>query len=135
MEAIEKLKAYYELMPDHTPGILNGNILELESENGVGYCIGLKKNHKVAVADTIVSKGSVFVKHFHVEKEVMIIYDGHLRLTIHGCTKPEEVYDLYSGDFFVLEANTPHNSEAMEDTKLIAITIPASTYFPEGPKT
>ena len=133
-DPLEKLKAYVELLPDHVPGTLVGNILELDAETGIGYCIGLKKNRSVAVADTVVSIGSKFLMHFHPEKEIMVVYQGAIRLTVYGATAddPVETHYLRAGDVHIIDPNISHNSEALEDSKIIAITIPAAVNFPNA---
>lgn len=89
-----------------------------------GSCIGvaLLTERSVAVQKTFMSRGTIFPKHVHSETEIMIIFEGSLQIgkSILG-----------PGDLVRFAPNEEHAAVALEDTWMIAVTVPACGAYPK----
>jgi quercetin dioxygenase-like cupin family protein len=94
-----------------------------------GSCIGFRLMHTplVAVQYAEMSKDSDLICHSHEEVEYLIVYKGALEIEIGGITKI-----LLPGSSIELPPRTPHHVKSETGCKMIAITIPASEYYPKG---
>lgn len=103
-------------------------ITEYATERGTSHAIGLFKDpkSKVAVARSFISSGGIIPGHAHEEKEIFIVYSGKVCIT-----DLEGDHLLGVGDVHCIPPNTAHRREALEDSWLITITIPASDSYPE----
>lgn len=124
---IEKLKLLTKKMDFANFSNHFGRMLEYTLEKGAGYSVGLMKETGIAVAKTYFSKGSEFPKHAHVEWELLVIYQGKLQLCV-----GEDKKLLKEKDFYYIEPRVPHGGIFLEETMLIAITIPGASDFPDG---
>lgn len=90
-----------------------------------GTCIGVSLLHEraIAVQKTFMSKYSVFPLHLHEEIEILVIYEG-------GIETLGKVFK--AGDIARIENGEEHTVTALEDTWMVAITIPASSAYPES---
>jgi quercetin dioxygenase-like cupin family protein len=94
-----------------------------------GECrgIGLLYQKGVAVQMAEMTKGTDLLCHTHeVEMEYLVIYEGELIVNIGSETKILKV-----GDCVKIEKGTPHNVITNEGCLMIAITIPASKFYPK----
>ena len=138
MDLLEQAKSILNDLPDGNMGSYCDDLMELTLSGGIGYSLGLFKNEKVAVAKTKVSKGSIFAPHYHKETEILILFEGQLKIW-KGIAKMEDRDDiepiiLDMAQTMIIEPNTPHLAEALADTQLIAVTVPASKRFPNAKK-
>ena len=104
------------------------NVLEYDVEGGTAIAFGLWKNGKAAVARTFLSAGVLFPAHSHNEKEFVVVFSGHMEMTVGGKT-----FSLLPGDATQINAGQTHSANAIEDTWLIAVTVPCAEGYPEGP--
>ena len=132
--ALEMLELFSGTIPDHAPTNNSSYITELVVEGGVGFAKGFKKTDAIAVADITVSNGSRFKPHYHEQREVIIVYEGALKVWKGMEDKFDESdYVLVeSQKVFICEPNVPHQVEAVGDTRAIAITMPANKHFPDA---
>ena len=136
--SLEKLKEIIKELPDGNYGSYSDDLMELSLIGGIGYSVGLLKNEKVAVAKTVVSKGSIFAPHYHKEVEVIIVFEGGLKVW-NGINAIDDIHEkeylvLGAKETLVIDPEIPHIAEAIADTQLIAVTIPASKRFPNAKK-
>ena len=98
---------------------------DLEVGSSIGY--GLFHIDDVAVQRNDMTKGTIFPEHKHEESEFMVVYRGKARYEFDGKEKI-----VTPGKFIYFIPNQPHACEALEDTSMIAITIPADKGYPNA---
>jgi quercetin dioxygenase-like cupin family protein len=104
------------------------NIAELKFEQGGGKLVGLFKSHDTAIAMSYVSAGSVMPLHNHNEIEVLGVSEGLVEVHFpDGSVKQLKQYEV-----MVLDVRQPHEVHYLTDTRMWAVTMPASPDFPEG---
>lgn len=89
-----------------------------------GNCLGICLLHErtVAVQKAFMSRDTVFPTHVHGEVEFIIVYEGCLQMNDKEY-RVAEVIHIPNGQ--------EHTVKALEDTWMIAITIPASSAYPD----
>jgi quercetin dioxygenase-like cupin family protein len=94
-----------------------------------GICTGeeLFYNQSIAVQRSFMNKGAKFPIHLHNQIEWIIVSRGHLINDTEGV-----ITELKDGDGVKIERGHSHCIEAITDTWLIGITIPASEGYPHG---
>jgi len=103
-----------------------GEAIKYKIGKGTMLSVGLKKMGSIAVADTFMSKGSMALSHRHLQKEIVIVYEGAVIFEVDNRN-----ILLQEGDVLEINSNTPHSVvNVVEDTHVIAITIPADKSFP-----
>lgn len=80
----------------------------------------------IAILDCVFKRGTYFPSHSHPEIEYIILYEGVMEVTL-----DDEIVFLRVGDCLAIPANKNHSVMCIEDSKAIAITIPASKDFPK----
>jgi quercetin dioxygenase-like cupin family protein len=128
-ESLTKLKLMTEGMAPSLDAFActTSNVVEYEMDKGTAIAFGLWKQPNIAVSRTFFSGGSLFPEHSHNEKEYLIVYQGQLDVTVEG-----KIISVTSGDTITICPGQAHSAEAIGDTRLIAITIPAAEGFPEA---
>lgn len=107
-------------------------MIRYQTVKGSVYGIGLFKNNEAAVQLAIMTKGTVFPEHSHkdpVRMEYIHVIKG--KITVHTCEGMKEVRETES---IAIKSGILHKVEALEDTEVIAITMPADEGFPDGAK-
>ena len=74
-----------------------------------------------------ISAGGLFPEHLHIESEYGLIYVGKVIVSVNGKERT-----LGIGDCVKVDPALPHWAKALENTWLIAITIPKSKDYPEN---
>ena len=105
-----------------------GSYKEINGINGSIFLYGLFKNKYIAVSNGVGKKGILIHRHFHKQKEIVIVYKGKMTMTING----DKSIELSVGNILEIPLNILHKAEFLEDTEYIVITIPASDDFPDG---
>jgi len=126
---LTKLKELTKELP------LLSNVIEKRYKDSISYkmlhgvCTGeeLFYHQTVAVQRSFMSKGAVFPIHLHKENEWLIVSRGHLK-----SINESKTTELKDGDGIRIKEGESHVVEAIEDTWLIGITIPASEGYPHG---
>lgn len=102
---------------------------EFKVKNGKCFAWHLYSQEQIAVCRVFLSKDTVFPKHFHPEKEVLIVYEGKIIIyTEDNC------YEVGQYETYIIEPGIPHAVHAEENSMVLAITIPASKEFPRDTK-
>ena len=99
-------------------------VIDIDRGNAITF--GLLKNEKIAVAKTFCSKDSIFPIHSHDEREFVIVYVGSVQLNLDN-----ELKILNVGGFVEISPGVQHDALFLEDTWMIAITVPSSIAWPE----
>ena len=107
--------------------ITEDGITTYRLENGVAISENIYSTVDVAIAKTHIPKGTTFNTHLHdMSGEWVIVLDGVLDATIESKT-----FTLGKYDSIKIDANKPHSAIAVEDTTIIAITVPRDEGYPE----
>ena len=124
---LKKIETFLEVIPEGN-AILSEHIgySEMKMDNGIAFAFGLMHIPEIAVSKTVISKGAGFTDHRHSMTEWIIVFSGKLQFTMEGKTG-----DLLPGEGVKITAGTKHSALAIENTKIIAITIPADPTFPK----
>lgn len=86
---------------------------------------GLVHSNDVAVARLHMKAGTVFPKHTHSMLEVFIVLEGEIMFDM--C---DQEWHIVAGHPFYTLPNVPHGGEALTNTVLLCITVPADPSFP-----
>jgi len=104
----------------------------VEYEVTDGYClgIGLYHNAESAVQRSIMTAGTVFPRHWHLDAtEILIITHGTLEIREDN----KEPFTIGVGELHQFAKGIPHSVVALEDTRLLGITVPAGDGYPDAP--
>lgn len=95
----------------------------------VGSCISynLLNQKEVSVAKTFISSGGQFPEHDHDEAEYAVVFSGAM-IAYYGDKKKT----MMAGDCIKFEKGEKHRVRALEDTWIIAVTVPRSKDFPNA---
>ena len=118
----EKIKQLENLVLERTGDVIEYNVT-------VGRCIGhgLFNVNNIAVQQVTITSGTIFPIHSHPEKEFLFVYKGSIRYKYSG---QEKICNANNSIYF--EPWQDHTCEALEDSYLIAITVPASEGYPDA---
>jgi len=124
---VNKLKELTNKLAPLSSYIQNpGNVVEYNLPGGKVIGWGLLNIPEIAVQKVFGVAGSSLPNHLHeVEKEIIIVYRGHIRITT-----DDGVHDLKAGDCLTVPPGKVHSSYSETNVELIAITIPAEKGFP-----
>ena len=104
-----------------------GARVDYETVNGTSFGIGLLSKPEVGVQEMFLSKDTKFPFHVHeLEIEYGIIYSGRMEVNIDGHISILEV-----GDSIRFGVGEVHAGKALEDTWLIAVSIPKIEGYPK----
>lgn len=135
MSTLEKLEQLTSELPvilsaittDNKNGHVNYTPFE---QKGSCHGIAIYNDDTIAVQRAFMSKGTSLPPHYHDEIEVLTIFQGMLQITfIDG----KQTF-IGVGDTYKFNPKESHYCEALEDTWMIAITIPPSKDYPDGRK-
>lgn len=96
-----------------------------------GTCIGfnLWNEDRISVQRCFLSSGAVFPEHTHKKStEWIIVYSGALRVK-YG---EEDFTTVVPGEGVQIAIGQLHTVESLEDTWMIAVTVPADPGYPTG---
>jgi len=91
----------------------------------------LKKIPAVAVADSFLPAGVEFPIHKHSEAEFLICYEGKADCVVRCDDTGEVIVPLKPGRIAHILPRVSHCIRTHEDTRFIAVTVPASEGFPD----
>ena len=95
--------------------------------DGVAISENIYDTKDIAIAKTFIPKGVTFEPHIHiVSDEWVIVLDGVLKIF---SDKEEKILNKH--DSVMVIANKPHYAIAVEDTTIIAITVPKDNGWPD----
>lgn len=119
---LKRLKELVESVTPHGP-----YCVEYKIDRGTCLGTGLLKKPDVSVQDAFMSKGSLFSIHQHESIEILTVYRGRLRVG----TSDNDSF-LSAGQTLSLPRGVLHEVEAIEDTWMIGITVPAEKGYPDA---
>lgn len=124
---ILELKRKTEQLPDLSSLIVSVNNGVIQYDAGEGTILGfpLFNTPKVAVQRHFLSSGTVFGNHIHEQREWILVYEGELR--VHVDNKEER---LSVAECVFIDVGKEHSLEAIADTWLICVSIPAAKGYP-----
>ena len=128
---LDKLEELTSVLP-HIPTLSDfkvehDNITTYEFSNGVAISHNIYSTNDIAIAKTFIPKGTNFETHQHnVSGEWIIVLDGVLDLTLDSTSTLLKKYDSIK-----IDAAKPHSAIAVEDTTIIALTVPRDEGHPE----
>lgn len=129
-EHLEKLREITTSLSLFPPAIIERpGYREFEVKNGKCFAWHVFSQKEIAVCRSFLSKDTVFPKHAHSEKEIVVVYEG--RITIYT---EVDCFEIGQYEHFVIPANTPHAVHANENSMILAITVPAAKEFPDDPE-
>jgi quercetin dioxygenase-like cupin family protein len=97
-----------------------------------GECTGnaIYNDGNIAIQKTFISKGAILPSHCHVDcMETLIMISGHLKI-INGAGEEVHLKGIIGERMYCFGSGEVHEIEAIEDTVLIGITIPADKGYP-----
>jgi len=133
MQTVDELKEMTEQLPPvpkleeliSNPGNKR-HYIEYKVEDGTAIGFGLLSQCEVGVQKLFISSGTIFPEHVHNnEIEYGIVYNGKLKVTIN-----ENSRIIEKGDYIKFSAQEVHDIEALEDSWIIAISIPKIEGYP-----
>lgn len=127
IDEIEKLRQLTKQVPNHNPGVKLGRMLILDTITGKAVSESLLHIPAIAVANTIFEGGCHVDVHNHDQTEILVVYQGEMILRTEEWVKAVTV-----GECVRIEPHIKHTAEFPVKTRIIAITVPASKYFPKN---
>ena len=131
LERLEELTAQLD-PPVTLPYLIKDSrstAVEYQVPGGESFGFALYNDGHVAIQRAYVGKGACFTSHVHPgSREWLICYEGSIKVSIEGLP----VKKLAPGDGVYINADTAHECEALEDSWLIGITIPAEEHYPDA---
>jgi len=107
----------------------NGDrIVEIDTANGTSIAKGLHKEPTIAVALCESKEGTVFDIHSHMEKEIIVQFEGSQDIEFDN----NETIRINAGDVLVIPPGINHKACYPVNSRCIAITLPAAYGFPGG---
>jgi len=129
MDILNKLEEITPNLPrlDKYMTSKEGNMFELGaggSRGTINFC--LLNIEDVAVINASLRQGDHAPVHGHDAKEWIIVYRGKLKITTSAGT------DIFEpGDYIFINNNEEHSVLALEDSWVVAITVPTDENFPK----
>lgn len=118
LPSIPKLEQFKEILEKDA-------CVEYKMDLGTSFAYNLFKGPGVSVARVFISSGGKFPLHKHDETEAIIVYYGSV-LAVHN----EKRFRMKPGDMVFVLPNEEHKFTALEDTWMIAVTVPHSKDLP-----
>jgi len=128
---IDKLEEITPRLPEYPPlssfKVITGiNQARYNFRNGTILSENIYSTHDVAIAKTFIPKGTIIEPHAHaVSDEWVIVIEGSLKMF-----SEDNEQLLNKHDSIMVIANKPHHAIAVEDTTIIAITVPKDDGWP-----
>lgn len=133
MTTDERLRRLEELtanLPGGPPGGPVSRVLIYDLDNGVGYAVGLFKNHTVAILLATLSANSSLSRYASQSQKWIVVIEGKGSVTMEDGT----VAELGPGDAIEIPPNTGFSWKIADETvRALGITIPADPDYPDGP--
>ena len=108
--------------------IRRGNsYVEFRSGTSAVIAFGLYKNGDVAVSRNFIPSGIDFQGHTHAVDVFITVYEGSLEFSVNG-----DISTLGPGECLHIPPNVPHSFRSLEDTRTIAVAVPAGEEFPNA---
>ena len=107
--------------------IVSDGIIKYRLDKGEAISESIYYTEDVAIAKFHIPTGNTFITHAHKNSdEWLIVLKGILGLTVE-----DEYFLLHKYDSTKITADKPHKAIAVENSTIIAITVPRDDGFPE----
>ena len=128
-DLLENLEKIRELTKTVVPFSYTVDDIELKDMSGdvEGKLIPIHKEKDFAVLIADVKKGFIHKNHFHNEYEILSLLSGKATAVFENF-----VIELELHKPIIIEPNKQHQTHYFEDSRILAITLPASKEFPDG---
>lgn len=129
---LEELREMTESLPkDLTEiiAVMEGDTVVYDTLKGTCVGVALMNFPDAAVQRAYMPKGSIIREHCHDEWELIVVYKGKLK-----CFRESKTTIIKIRQFIVFPNGELHTVEALEDTRMVGITIPASAGYPRTAK-
>ena len=124
LERLEKLTDQLPVLEDLV-NPQNGYV-EYEVEGGMCHGFPLMNDPMISVQKAVITEGSLFYTHVHESREWLVVYQGELEVTV-GCVRKK----IGVGESIVIKPGEAHSVRALKNAKLVGITIPRDTGYPD----
>ena len=122
-EALKILPTLDVLFTDKETGVVQ---YKMYKGTAISKC--LFENDNITIARTEFSAGAILPSHVHDDIiEHILVETGHLELIL--CEQGEKI-DLCSRQCYTIEPSVLHSAKILEDTVIIAISMPPDPNFP-----
>jgi len=131
LDKLRELTPKLSSTPDFSDHVINGvatSRVVMNTEAGDGCLLGIWKEPNLGICKAVYKGGTEHHDHIHPEHEWLMLLKGKAKIWI-GKRENEEEYK--PNKMYYIPPNTPHGTVFIEDTELLAITMPSSTVFPE----
>lgn len=128
LDKLEELTPKLPLVPSIKDfQIINEGVVKYRLDKGEAISQSIYSTEDIAIAKFHIPEGSTFPTHAHYNSdEWLIILNGTISLLL------EEEYILLNRyDSIKITADKPHQAIAVENSTIIAITVPRDDGFPE----
>ena len=126
-ELTEKLPHFPEAKTEHL------NWSEYKVEKGTCFAWYMFERPEVGIHRWYNSRGSM-QRHQHPETEIIIVYEGEVKLIFEDNPPEQKEQYLQPGDYVVIPPKTIHHAVFLADTQYITITMPHAEGYPHGSK-
>ena len=128
-KSLERLR---ELTPDlpllaSMSASLSEPIVKYDIPGGCALSTCLLAHSEVAVQDCFMPAGAKFPEHTHSVKEVIVVYEGELRVSF-----GDRETTMKRGDVVYFVPGQPHSAKAITDVRVVGLTVPAEEGYPHG---
>jgi len=129
MESLEKLTYLTDRLVDFEAMANRSSSNVIEYDVAGGHCVGtgLYYHKDCAIQMCYVSGGTRFPEHSHDEVEIFVVIDGSGEVLIQGIPRTFQAQSVIT-----VPIGTRHSWNFQTTTKLLCITIPASTAYPRS---
>lgn len=128
MSSLDILRDLTPTLAQFPPVVIEkNNYVEWQVKNGKCFAWSLLHEPSISICRSFLSKGTIFPKHKHEEREWLIVYEGKLTVYI-----LDDCIELFVGQSTIIEPDIEHSIMADEDTMVLGVTIPASKEYPHG---
>lgn len=129
MDNIAKMQKIEDEIKDYATIIrrVGVGIQEFSLGKGSGFTKHIYTSERVGIAGSFFTKDSYLPKHVHETNEYLIITQGKVDVSQNAIPR-EKCYK--KADIVHVKANVPHSAKFLEDTYLVAITIPPDKDWP-----
>lgn len=128
LDKLEELTPNLPLVPSLSDfKIIKDDVTNYKLENGEATSESIYSTEEIAIAKFFIPKDGIFRTHVHSNSdEWLILLKGILEVAIE---KDSTVLHKY--DSIKITADKPHKAVAVENSTIIAITVPRDDGFPE----
>lgn len=127
---LDQIRKLTESLPDLSEYVKlrSGDIIDYDVDHGRCRGVNLLNNGLTSVQYAELTAGTVFPEHDHGQIEILVIVTGSV--VVRNISLDEV---LKSGDVVRFRPGEMHKLVALEDTKLLGITIPSCQNYPGDP--